>query len=109
MPTSEVTLKRFGKHPALLVKRFDRRYDVTSNRVLRKHVIDGCQALNLPRDYKYERNLGDGRDVKHIRDVVMFDQFKHTLAMAVGNEFEPDTINAYQLATLPIVASLIES
>lgn len=161
LPTSDVTLKRFGKHPALLVKRFDRRHDVTSNRVLRKHVIDGCQALNLPRDYKYERNLGDGRDVKHIRDgasleklfsfcrqssepianmqwlinwqlfnllisnydshgknvsffyganesvftpaydlvnVAMFDQFKHTLAMAMGDEFEPDTINTYQLA-----------
>ncbi|WP_019028968.1 HipA domain-containing protein [Colwellia piezophila] len=161
LPTSEVTLKRFGKHPALSVKRFDRRFDVTNNKVLRKHVIDGCQALNLPRDYKYERNLGDGRDVKHIRDganleqlfsfcrkssepianmqwlinwqlfnllisnydshgknvsffyganetvftpaydlvnVAMFDQFKHTLAMAMGDEFEPDTINAYQLA-----------
>ena len=161
LPTSEVTLKRFGKHPALSVKRFDRRFDVTNNRVLRKHVIDGCQALNLPRDYKYEQNLGDGRDVKHIRDgasleklfsfcrkssepiantqwlinwqlfnllisnydshgknvsffyganesvftpaydlvnVAMFDQFKHTLAMAMGDEFEPDTINAYQLA-----------
>jgi len=161
LPTSEVTLKRFSKHPALCVKRFDRKYDATSNRVLRRHVIDGCQALNLPRDYKYERNLGDGRDVKHIRDgasleklfnfcrqssepianmqwlinwqlfnllisnydshgknvsffyganesvftpaydivnVAMFDQFKHTLAMAMGDEFEPDTINAYQLA-----------
>ena len=161
LPTSEVTLKRFGQHPALLVKRFDRKYDVINNKVLRKHVIDGCQALKLPRDYKYERNLGDGRDVKHIRDgtsleklfsfcrkssepivnmqwlinwqlfnllisnydshgknvsffyganesvftpaydlvnVAMFDQFKHTLAMAMGDEFEPDTINAYQLA-----------
>lgn len=161
LPTSEVTLKRFGKHPALSVKRFDRKYDVTSNKVLRKHVIDGCQALNLPRDYKYERNLGDGRDVKHIRDgasleklfnfcrqssepianmqwlinwqlfnllisnydshgknvsffyganesvftpaydlvnVAMFNQFKHSLAMAMGDEFDPDTINAYQLA-----------
>jgi len=161
LPTSDVTLKRFGKHPALLVKRFDRKHDVTSNRVLRKHVIDGCQALNLARDYKYERNLGDGRDVKHIPDgaslerlfsfcrqssepianmqwlinwqlfnllisnydshgknvsffyganesiftpaydlvnVAMFDQFKHTLAMAMGDEFEPDTINTYQLA-----------
>lgn len=161
LPTSEVTLKRFGKHPALSVKRFDRKYDVTSNKVLRKHVIDGCQVLNLPRDYKYERNLGDGRDVKHIRDgasleklfnfcrhssepianmqwlinwqlfnllisnydshgknvsffyganesvftpaydlvnVAMFNQFKHTLAMAMGDEFDPDTINAYQLA-----------
>jgi len=28
----------------------------------------------------------------------MFDQFKHTLAMGMGDEFGPDTINAYQLA-----------
>jgi serine/threonine-protein kinase HipA len=124
-------------------------------------VIDGCQALNLSRDHKYERNLGDSRDVKHIRDgasleklfgfcrnmsspvesmqwlihwqlfnlmicnydshgknvslyfddstanftpaydlvnVSMFPQFKHVLAMAMGDEFEPNTIHAYQLA-----------
>jgi len=161
LPTSEVVLKRFGRHPALLVKRFDRKYDLAVNRVLRKHVIDGCQALNLPRDSKYERNLGDSRDVKHIREgasleklfsfcrqssepianmqwlinwqlfnllisnydghgknvsffygnnesvftptydlvnIAMFKQFKHTLAMGIGDEFESDTINAYQLA-----------
>jgi serine/threonine-protein kinase HipA len=28
----------------------------------------------------------------------MFPQFKHVLAMAMGDEFEPDTIHAYQLA-----------
>lgn len=63
----EVKLLRFGKHPALLVKRFDRKL-VGNNIVLRKQVIDGCQALNLPPDYKYERNLGSGRDVKHMRE-----------------------------------------
>jgi len=31
-------------------------------------------------------------------NVAMFGQFKHTLAMAMGDEFEPDSINAYQLA-----------
>ena len=31
-------------------------------------------------------------------NVAMFYQFKHTLAMAMGDEFEPDTINTYQLA-----------
>lgn len=161
LPTAAVALKRFGKHPALLVKRFDRRFDSASNRVQRRHVIDACQALNLPREYKYERNLGDGRDVAHIRDgaslvrlfelcgqtsspvasiqwlvnwqlfnlmisnydshgknlsfylskgryqftpaydlvnVAMFDQFKHQLAMAMGDEFDPQDIHAYQLA-----------
>lgn len=161
LPTADVKFVRFGKHPALLVTRFDRKYVSNKNKVMRRHVIDGCQALNLPRDYKYERNLGDGRDVKHIRDganleslfafcktmsapaqstqilinwqlfnlminnydshgknisiffdkntsqftpsydlvnVAMFNQFKHVLAMAMGDEFEPNDIHAYQLA-----------
>lgn len=161
LPTAEVAFRRFGPHPALIVKRFDRKYVRDNNKVLRRHVIDGCQALNLSRDHKYERNLGDGRDVKHIRDgasleklfgfcrkmsspvasmqwlihwqlfnlmignydshgknvslyfddstvrftpaydlvnVSMFPQFKHVLAMAMGDEFEPDSIHAYQLA-----------
>ena len=161
LPTAAVEFKRFGKHPALLVTRFDRKYDAEANKVLRRHIIDGCQALNLPRDYKYERNLGDERDVKNIRDgasleklfslckstptsitniqwlinwqlfnliinnydshgknvsfffgnnifeftlaydlvnISLFKQFKHVLAMAMGDEFDPDTINAYQLA-----------
>ena len=161
LPTAEVAFRRFGSHPALIVKRFDRKYVSDDSKVLRRHVIDGCQALNLSRDHKYERNLGDGRDVKHIRDgasleklfgfcrkmsspvesmqwlihwqlfnlmignydshgknvslyfddstarftpaydlvnVSMFPQFKHVLAMAMGDEFEPNTIHAYQLA-----------
>lgn len=161
LPTAEVAFRRFGSHPALIVKRFDRKYVSDDSKVLRRHVIDGCQALNLSRDHKYERNLGDGRDVKHIRDgasleklfgfcrkmsspvesmqwlihwqlfnlmignydshgknvslyfddstarftpaydlvnVSMFPQFKHVLAMAMGDEFQPDTIHAYQLA-----------
>lgn len=161
LPTAEVAFRRFGSHPALIVKRFDRKYVSDDSKVLRRHVIDGCQALNLSRDHKYERNLGDGRDVKHIRDgasleklfgfcrkmsspvesiqwlihwqlfnlmignydshgknvslyfddstarftpaydlvnVSMFPQFKHVLVMAMGDEFEPDTIHAYQLA-----------
>jgi len=161
LPTAPVEFRRFAQYPALLVTRFDRKYIHKDNKVLRRHVIDGCQALDLPRDYKYERNLGDGRDVEHIRDgasleklfslcstssspvkniqwlinwqlfnlminnfdshgknisfyygnnyceftpsydlvnVSMFPQFKHILAMAMGDEFDPNTINAYQLA-----------
>ena len=161
LPTAEVQFTRFEQYPALIVERFDRKYAPEQSKVFRRHVIDGCQALNLPRDYKYERNLGDGRDVRHIRDgaslprlfelahtmtspveslqwlinwqlfnlmisnydshgknvsvffdkhnnrftpaydlvnVAMFPQFKHMLAMAIGDEFEPTSINAYQLA-----------
>ncbi len=161
LPTAEVEFRRFELHPALIVRRFDRKFVAQSQRVLRRHVIDGCQALNLPRDFKYERNFGDSRDVKHIRDgasliklfefcqqtsapvaamqwlinwqlfnlminnfdshgknvsfyygnssaqftpaydlvnVAMFNQFKQVLAMAMGDEFEPHDIHAYQLA-----------
>lgn len=161
LPTAEVAFRRFGPHPALVVTRFDRKYVAEKQKVMRRHVIDGCQALNLPREHKYERNLGDGRDVQHIRhgaslpklfqfcrgmsspvestqwlilwqlfnlmisnydshgknvslyfdkqnirftpaydlvNIAMFPQFKHVLAMAIGDEFEPQHIHAYQLA-----------
>ncbi|MFC3122546.1 HipA domain-containing protein [Agaribacter flavus] len=161
LPTAEVQFTRFKEYPALIVERFDRKYTPEQSKVFRRQVIDGCRALNLPRDYKYERNLGDGRDVQHIRDgaslprlfelaktmaspveslqwlinwqlfnlmignydshgknvslffdkrnnrftpaydlvnVAMFPQFKHVLAMAMGDEFDPKSINAYQMA-----------
>ncbi len=161
LDTAQVQFRRFGEHPALMVERFDRKYDANSDRVLRRHVIDACQALDIPRDSKYERNLGDGRDVKHIREgvslpklfafseamtspiesvqwllrwqifnliisnydshgknisyffdqngarftptydlvnVSMFPEFKQALSMAMGDEFDPETMNAYQFA-----------
>ncbi len=158
---ANVTFKRFGEFPALLVERFDRKFDSSQQKVFKRHLIDACQALDLPREYKYEKNFGDGRDVAHIRDgaslgklfnfcrntptpainiqwllnwqlfnlminnydshaknlsffygndlcqfspgydlvnVAMYPQFKQTLAMAIGDEFDPGSIFAYQLA-----------
>jgi len=63
---ANVELRYFDHHPALLVERFDRK--LVEGVTLRKQIIDGCQALNLPPEYKYERNFGKGRDVKNIRD-----------------------------------------
>jgi serine/threonine-protein kinase HipA len=54
----------------LVVERFDRVRD--AERVRRLHIIDACQALDLPVAYKYERNFGSGRDVRNIRDGVSF-------------------------------------
>jgi serine/threonine-protein kinase HipA len=59
--------------PVLMVERFDRRTvagngNTGGETVDRLHVMDGCQALGLPVDAKYERLYGNGRDVKHIRD-----------------------------------------
>ena len=67
MQVANIELIRFGKYPALLIERFDRKLTASGD-VMRRHVIDGCQALNLPPEYKYERNFGSGRDVAHIRD-----------------------------------------
>lgn len=156
----KVELMRYGTYPALLIERFDRKL-ISSSAVLRRHVIDGCQALNLPPEYKYERNFGSSRDVAHIREgasliklfdfanqcmnpaetkskilawvlfnlliynndahgknisffvgkngmsltpfydlvnIKMYSQFDNELAMALGDDFDSDTIKAYQLA-----------
>ena len=58
--------------PVLIVERFDRMRE--AERVRRLHIIDGCQALNFPVAYKYERNFGSGRDVRGIRDGVSFER-----------------------------------
>jgi len=67
---AEVELYRFKEHPVLMVKRFDRVFEGTH--VKRLHVIDACQMLDLSLSYKYERNFGSGRDVKHIRNGASF-------------------------------------
>lgn len=51
---------------------FDRRILPDNSGVLRRHVIDGCQATNLPPSYKYERQFGDEGDGIYIRDGVSF-------------------------------------
>lgn len=73
---AEVELYRFEEHPVLMVKRFDRVFH--DNSVERLHVIDGCQMLDLPLAYKYERNFGSGRDVKEIRNGVSFSKLFQT-------------------------------
>jgi serine/threonine-protein kinase HipA len=63
-----ISFKKIGAHPALFIQRFDREWN--KNTITRKHIIDGCQATNLPASYKYERNLGSSRDVTEVRDGV---------------------------------------
>ena len=65
LSVADVRLMRVPE-PVLLVSRFDRQ--LTSSGVSRRHIIDACQALDLPPAYKYERNFGSGKDVRHIRD-----------------------------------------
>ena len=160
LTVANVKLMKFGKHPALLIERFDRQF-ISLAEVKRRNIIDGCQALNLSPEYKYERNFGRARDVAHIRDgasliklfdfanqcanpaltkqkildwvlfnvlifnydahgknisffvgsnglelapfydlvnIKMYPNFEHEMAMALGDEFDGESVNAYQLA-----------
>ena len=64
LPVAEVSLARFGE-PVLVVRRFDR--ELNGDTVVRRHLIDGCQMLDLPPTYKYERPFGKGGDAAVIR------------------------------------------
>lgn len=68
----KVGIRSFGSVRAFIIDRFDRHYDKATHTVKRRHVIDGCQATNLPPSYKYERQYGDQGDGKYIRDGVSF-------------------------------------
>ncbi len=67
---ANVTYKNYGGHDSLIVERFDRKR--VTDGVHKRHMIDACQALDLPPEFKYEQNYGSGRDVRHIRDGVSF-------------------------------------
>jgi serine/threonine-protein kinase HipA len=71
--------------PLLVIERFDRQR--VGGAVRRLHIIDGCQALDLPVSYKYERIFGSGRDVRDIREGVSFERLfsiaEHTVHKAV--------------------------
>jgi serine/threonine-protein kinase HipA len=76
LPVAPVSIRRLPE-AILLIERFDRRVqwrDGLADQVHRLHVIDACQALDLPRDFKYERNLGAGEDVRNIREGVSFEK-----------------------------------
>jgi serine/threonine-protein kinase HipA len=64
LPVAPVSLARYGE-PVLIVERFDRRW--SSERVERLHLIDGCQMLDLPPTYKYERPFGKSGEGAKIR------------------------------------------
>jgi serine/threonine-protein kinase HipA len=93
---SRISRRRFGEDhiaqvdilrvpdPVLSIARFDRQAipgvfavgpdDVKIPVSRRVHIIDGCQATGLPVSAKYERNMGVGKDVEHIRDGLSFEK-----------------------------------
>ncbi len=72
LDVANVELTRIGKTRTLLIERFDRAYIATRDVVQRRHVIDGCQATDLPPGYKYERQNGDEGDGVYMRDGASF-------------------------------------
>jgi serine/threonine-protein kinase HipA len=96
LPVAPVTIRRIPE-PILLIERFDREASidaadgVTVRAVRRLHIIDGCQALDLPVSFKYERNFGHTRDVRNIREGVSFEKLfsleRHLAVPAVARQW----------------------
>lgn len=78
LPVAEVGILRTPR-PVLVVTRFDRQvvnrvvHGANHPTVRRLHVVDACQASDLPVSFKYERNLGNGEHVRNIREGVSFE------------------------------------
>jgi len=78
LPVAPVQIRRIPE-PVLIIERFDRSVQRAQEgqvaaAVHRRHVIDACQALDMPVALKYERNMGSTEHVRHIRDGVSFDK-----------------------------------
>ncbi len=74
LPAAAVSIYRTPR-PVLVVSRFDRVVleEATGPVVQRLHIIDACQASDLPATYKYERNFGGSEHVRSIREGVSFE------------------------------------
>ena len=89
LPVAPVSIYRTPT-PVLVVSRFDRTVaeEATGPVVHRLHIIDACQASDLPAAYKYERNFGSGEHVRNIREGVsfelLFDRVEQTVNKAVA-------------------------
>ncbi|WP_418185962.1 HipA domain-containing protein [Aliarcobacter vitoriensis] len=61
---AEVEIRKFGTQNVLFVKRFDREFfeiDDKSFEIYKRHIIDGCQLLDLDVNMKYEKVYTDYR------------------------------------------------
>lgn len=97
LPVAEVSIYRTPR-PVLVVRRFDRvvmqgsaegaAHGASEPTVQRLHIIDACQASDLPESFKYERNLGSGEHVRNIREGVsfelLFERVEQTVNKAVA-------------------------
>lgn len=96
LPVAPVEIRRIPD-AILLIERFDRvpqRNADDSTHIVgveRLHIIDSCQALDLPSHFKYERNLGNKEHVRNIREGVSFERLfsleKHFEEPALAKTF----------------------
>ncbi|MRW84442.1 type II toxin-antitoxin system HipA family toxin [Pseudoduganella sp. FT26W] len=87
LPAARVAILRTPR-PVLVVTRFDRAIlHREESKVERKHIIDACQASDLPVSYKYEGNIGSVGDAAHYRDGVslpkLFELLRHVNRKAI--------------------------
>lgn len=88
LPAASVSILRTPR-PVLAIARFDRAVRVEAGGIWveRKHIIDACQASDLPATYKYERNIGSLGEAALYRDGVslpkMFGLLEHVTRKAV--------------------------
>ena len=106
LPVAPVRIRRIPE-PILLVKRFDRVVALGPDRQLvasvhRLHVIDACQALDMPAALKYERNMGSTEHVRHIRDGASFEKL-----FALAGAFENPAVARRFLLRWAILQLLI--
>lgn len=93
LPVAEVGIYRTPR-PVLVVRRFDRvvlqgagegdAHGANEPTVQRLHIIDACQASDLPESFKYERNLGSGEHVRNIREGVSFEMLFERVEQTVN-------------------------
>ena len=89
LPVADVSIYRTPR-PVLVVRRFDRLVleDGAQTVVKRPHIIDACQASDLPATYKYERSFGSGEHVRNTREgvgfKVLFDRVEQTVNKAAA-------------------------
>lgn len=85
LPAAEVSIYRTPR-PVLVIGRFDRMVvqGADGPGVQRLHIIDACQASDLPSAYKYERNFGSGEHVHNIREGVSFELLFDRVAQTVN-------------------------
>ena len=85
LPVAQVGIYR-TRRPVLVIGRFDRLVleGAQGPTVQRLHIIDACQASDLPVTYKYERNFGSGEHVRDIREGVSFEVLFDRVAQTVN-------------------------